>query len=359
MLYRRNETWWYSFTWNGRRYQESSGLKNRKAAEEIEAGRRVQLSKGEVGLADRPRYTIDEILDRLKGRWQMEGKCTVQNKSLLKKAKADWGTKMAHEITDRDFERYALKRAKADYANASTNRIFQCLRRAFNLAKVPWPEYELLAEDNRRTGFFSSEQMRMVLANLPDDGLRDYVNFCWSTGIRKSEVACLRWSFIEEGQIVVPPEYCKADEPHTIPIAGALAVIIKRRKAAQSFESNGVTQLSEFIFHRGDGLPVSEFRKSWQSACIAAGVGAMVCSTCKNSGTEKRCPTCKKTRTYYGKILHDLRRSFCRDAIRSGTPQSVTMALSGHRTISVFLRYDISADEDKKLALEKTAAYRG
>src|SRR5260370_32360366 len=62
MLYKRNKTWWYSFTWDGRRYQESTGLENRKAAEEVEAGRRVQLSKGEVGLIDKPKYSIHELL---------------------------------------------------------------------------------------------------------------------------------------------------------------------------------------------------------------------------------------------------------------------------------------------------------
>jgi integrase len=359
MLYRRNKTWWYSFTWNGRRYQESTGLECRKDAEEIEAGRRVQLSKGEVGLADRPHYTIDELLDRLKQRWQLEKRCSKQNESLLKKAKADWGTKMADEVTDQDFERYAVKRRKAGYANASTNRIFQLLRRAFNLAGVKWPEIELLDEkDNVREGVFEPKQMRKVLNHLPDDGLRDYVEFAYSTGMRKGELSALRWSFLHGDSIIVPAGVCKNRRPHVIPVAGPLTAILKRRKAAQSFQSNGVTQLSEFIFHRDDGLPVSEFRKSWQSACIAAGVGAMVCSTCETSGTEKRCPTCKRARTYSGRILHDLRRTSISDMIAAQVPQSVCMAISGHKTISVFLRYAISSDESKSEALKKTAAFR-
>jgi integrase len=331
-LYKRGEVYWLNCTIDGRRYQLSTDCPTKEAAQDWAAGWRRKKVLGEVGMAPRQRFMIAELLDRLKQRWEMEDKATRQNLCLLKRTKADWGTKWADEVTASDFERYAVKRRKADYANASTNRIFQALRRSFNLAGIPWPEFELLTEDNRRTGFFSSEQMQKVLANLPDDGLVDYVNFCWSTGIRKSEAASLRWSFIEEGQIVVPPEYCKSDEPHTIPIAGTLAVILKRREAARSFESNGTTQLSEFIFHRGDGQPIEEFRKSWKTACTKAGCG--------------------------NRLFHDLRRSFCRDAIRGGTPQSVAMALSGHRTISIFLRYDISADEDKKQALEKTAAYR-
>jgi CHASE1-domain containing sensor protein len=34
------------------------------------------------------------------------------------------------------------------------------------------------------------------------------------------------------------------------------------------------------------------------------------------------------------------------------------MALSGHRTVSVFLRYDVASEEDKRSALEQARAYR-
>jgi integrase len=158
--------------------------------------------------------------------------------------------------------------------------------------------------------------------------------------------------------IIVPAGVCKNKKPHRIPVAGPLVAILKRRKAAQSFESSGVTQLSEFIFHRGDGSPVSEFRKSWQTACIAAGVGAMVCATCKNSGTEKRCPACKRARIYSGRIFHDLRRTSISDMIDAKVPQSVCMSISGHKTISTFIRYAISSDDSKSEALENTAAHR-
>jgi len=208
------------------------------------------------------------------------------------------------------------------------------------------------------SGVFKPEQMRTLLDRLPDDGLRDYVAFGYITGMRKGELSALRLSFLHGDAIVVPAGVCKNKKPRRIPVAGPLVAIIKRRKAAQSFESNGVTQLSEFIFQRGDGLPVSEFRKSWQSECIAAGVGAMFCATCNNSGAEKRCPTCKRARTYFGRIFHDLRRTSISDMIDAKVPQSTCMSISGHKTISVFLRYAISSDESKSEALEKTAQHR-
>jgi hypothetical protein len=41
--------------------------------------------------------------------------------------------------------------------------------------------------------------------------------------------------------------------------------------------------------------------------------------------------------------------------IRKGIPQSVAMQISGHRTISIFKRYDIVDEGDLRLAALKTS----
>lgn len=50
-------------------------------------------------------------------------------------------------------------------------------------------------------------------------------------------------------------------------------------------------------------------------------------------------------------LVHDLRRSAVRNMIRSGVNQHVAMAISGHRTATIFERYDIIDETD----LEKAA----
>jgi|GEM_PF-3400540 len=60
---------------------------------------------------------------------------------------------------------------------------------------------------------------------------------------------------------------------------------------------------------------------------------------------------------YHGLLYHDLRRSFIRNLVRSGTSEKVSMKFSGHLSRQVFDRYNISSEQDVLDAGERLAAY--
>jgi integrase len=55
-------------------------------------------------------------------------------------------------------------------------------------------------------------------------------------------------------------------------------------------------------------------------------------------------------------LFHDLRRSCVRNLERSGVSQAVAMQITGHRTISVYQRYQITNEDDRREALAKMQA---
>jgi hypothetical protein len=57
------------------------------------------------------------------------------------------------------------------------------------------------------------------------------------------------------------------------------------------------------------------------------------------------------------KLFHDLRRTAVRNMVRANVPQSVAMSISGHKTVSMFLRDKITSGDEQREALQKVRAH--
>ena len=132
------------------------------------------------------------------------------------------------------------------------------------------------------------------------------------------------------------PEESKNGRGRVVTVDGDLGALMERRYQARLLEG---VRVADLVFHN-EGQPIVDFRKAWSSACIAAGLYYM--------DGEKKVPE---------KLFHDLRRTAVRDMIRAGVPERVAMEISGHRTRSVFDRYNIVSETDLRTAMQKRQAY--
>jgi len=332
----RGSVYWCSFYVDGKELRESCGTDDPKKAEKYLRNRlkavhvhQADRSKPFITIRDRKR-PIADLMDALKTNFELREKDSPQNLSNIKRVRHDFGHIRATDLTADAIADYIRDQLAGGYAKATINRLMQVLLQGYALAELPAPKVVRLDEsDNVRRGFFSEQEIRRVIANLPVE-LADFTLFGWHTGMRKGEIASLRWEDMDGDVIVLAGKNAKNGEDRQIPCVGELGELIARRRAARSVKVGDTVMLCDLVFHR-NGAPLREFRKSWARACKKAGVR---------------------------RLFHDLRRSAVRDMTRAGISQNVAMSISGHKTIAMFKRYDIVDVSDQRQALQRTQEYR-
>jgi integrase len=246
-------------------------------------------------------------------------------------------------------------------AAATINRHTQLLAQAFKIAVrcerlSAAPHIRHLSEEgNERRGFFNDAEFCVLLRHLPDH-LKDFAQFAYLTGWRKGEVASLRWEDVDGDMIRLRGENAKNGETRSVSLCGELAELIARRQAQRVVKKGLAVQLAAHVFHQ-NGVPLGDFRKAWATACVASGLGQFYCARCQQPVGGHLCKKCGVASSYTGRIFHDLRRTAVRNMVRAGVRERVAMAVSGHKTRSVFERYNIVDQTDLRDAMQRVQAH--
>jgi integrase len=308
------------------------------------------------------RVTVNDLLDGLERDYRLRDKWNVKIESALKPVRAHFGTWRAVDVTTETVSKYIEDLREQGRSNSTINHRAQFLSQTFKVGMrnkqiSSAPFIPRLSEvGNERQGFFETADFEAVVEKLPEH-LRDLAHFGFLTGWRKGSIESLRWSDVGDGIIYLRAQNSKTRKPETVPLEGELQDIIDRRRAASIWEDkDGGKKFAEYVFH-SKGEPIGDFRKSWWSACVAAGLGKMTCPKCGAEGAERSCETCKVVTRYSGPIFHDFRRTAARNMLAAGVPQAVAMKITGHRTDSMFRRYAIVDEAQKREALAKTQQY--
>jgi integrase len=171
---------------------------------------------------------------------------------------------------------------------------------------------------------------------------------------RKGEIISLRWADVDRdgGTIRLRPEASKNGKGRKVVLDEELASLMERRWKARLIGRDGAVHLTDLVFHR-EGEAVGDFRKAWVRACFEVGLVESVLDDNEQPVVDDN----GKPRMRHSKLFHDLRRTAARNMIRAGVPERVAMEIIGHRTRSMFDRYNITNEDDLRIAMRKTTQY--
>lgn len=139
-VYKRGETYWFRFVWNGELIRESTKQSNKRVAEQIESARKTALAKGEAGIKKRPDIpTLAGFEERFIQ--AIETRCSNKPNTIkFYKEKfrrlleyAPLARATLSDIEEHLIERYVQARRKK-VGIVSVNRELATLRRALRLA---------------------------------------------------------------------------------------------------------------------------------------------------------------------------------------------------------------------------------
>jgi integrase len=320
----KNSARWYAqyYDASGKQHRKSTGKTIKAEAESVLRGWMTDSSRGLKPSPETRNVTYDNLRDALLESYRVKG-----NKSLRVYADGREGLfplgalnehfagKRAATIDPDAIRGFIRKRQKDGVGNAAINNSLSLLRRMFSIARREGklqsvPHVELLKAPPARTGFLKPKDFKKLRHKLPRH-LRPLVTFLYFCGVRVGEARQVQWSAVDlkKALIVLREGETKSGEQRIVPIPKALVTMLRatKKKEGLVFDSTNL-------------------RKEWDAATAACGLGNL--------------------------IVHDLRRSAIRNMMLSGAQQVEAMKISGHRTASVFQRYNI-IDEAQTISVMK------
>ncbi len=301
-------------------------------AEKALAIRKAEIAQGKFNITKTEKPLRFEKLIDAYLEWADENhRAPERDHAACKNLLAYFESKNIYSFSLWDIEKYKSERKAQGRKPETINKELGAIRRMFNLAlqgalrmkigKNPVEGLKLLKVPKMNPRVIKSWEFQSLYKAAPSH-FQPIILCAYTTGMRRSEIAKLKWKDVDLETGYVHIIETKNDESRTIPTCEALL------KKLRNMKNNAP---SEFVFTGPGGNPYLS-KTAWKRAWG---------TTLRKAGIEK----CR---------FHDFRHTFCSDLIVDEKEDFVTvMALSGHKDMRMLKRYSHTHEEAKKAAIEK------
>jgi len=322
--YLRGKIWWIRYTIPGEERErfESSKSENKNDAIRLLNKRRKEIDDRQVTSTD---ATVSDLLSLYLEDQKRQSRHSYKQADGYVRLHLEpaFGKIRASLLTTKIIRAFIDQKQAADYANATINRWLEALRRAYTLGLKELPPLVYVApeigdlmldeDENVREGFLEHEQYVCLRNELPDQQKLILV-IGYHLGMRRGEILKLRWDQVDwdASLIRLEKKQTKGKKARVAPLYGELRAWFDMAFASRDPECHFI------MSWKGQGI--SEVKTAWNKARTRAEIPEL--------------------------LIHDLRRTAVRNMIRAGISEKRAMEISGHKTNSMFKRYDITDERD-------------
>jgi integrase len=332
----------YDFVRNGRRFHGSTGVKSKRAAEQVEEQKRIAVAL-DTGQSKRPAITLDDAAGIYEARLRANGKWS-HDYVLVNLIMAIGASLHLSEITQTQLSDHFAARA-AKVSASSVNREIEmtralwrnAMRAKYDIGDMPdWGAlmYAVAERDPRELRYDEEdalfEQLRKDVAEV--------TRFALLSGWRKAEVIGLRWADLNLPARTATTRI-KGGDTVKRALTNDMVLLVANQPKVGPFVFTYVCQKnkSAYVDKRGRKQPA---RKKGERYPMTATV------------LRKPFAEAKEAAGIEGFRFHDLRHTRGTRILRAtGNIQAAKEALK-HRSIKTTLRYAHAADEDVRNALD-------
>jgi integrase len=313
---------------SGQDIKKATDAKTKREAEVVLAEITRDIHSGEYHAKKRQsEVRFFEICDDFMVYSQGRKRSWTRDELTIRTLKGFFGDCLAKEVTPAAIEKYVLQRQQKKnrigrpLAPATINKELAALKTIFNRAvrdgkadSNPMRHIKLLKENNKRERVLSDDEFKRLLEAAPKH-LRPILITAIETGMRRGEIFSLQWDQVDlkKGFITLLAENTKTNEGRRIPISPAL-----HKTLIGLHPKSGLI----FPYHGSEILSV---KRSFLESCAKAKIEDF--------------------------RFHDFRHTFVTNMRRKGVQDRVIMAITGHKTMSMLMRYDTVGLDDLKAAV--------
>jgi len=303
---------------------------SKKFATKIEAlawGRMIE-SEMDRGLFasrdDAERTTLADLLDRYTRDISPTKRSGGSDKGRAGKLKKQLGAYKLTALTASHLVGYRDARLKEVSPQTVVHEL-NLVNRVLTLATREWgivlpsgvPKVVKPRKPQGRNRRLHPDEIQAIIDATESPDLRDFIQLAVATGMRRGELASLRWENIDLDQRTAHLPVTKTDTPRTVPLSSVAAAVLQARKGTGHAVPFAVTADA---LTRAFCRAVQRARKLYESTC----------------GILDRPAT---PNWLIGIRLHDLRHEATSRLFEKGLNPMEVASITGHKTLSMLQRY--------------------